>query len=420
MALDIRTLDRSPDDFLPWLRAIASGFLRSTDVSEEEAKVRWAKLDAPRAQGAFEDDGRCVGTYSTFPHQLTVPGGTELTSCAVSAVTVAPTHRRRGLLTRMMGAGLDAAKERGEVCASLVAAEYRIYGRYGFGPSAWMSEFDVDVARSGVDTRNAAPDDGGRVDFASPAEIRAEGPGVHERFRRGPQSQGAVDRDTHWWQLRTGELRFPHDGYNSPFYALYRDADGVPQGLVEYTVEERWTGQLPDYTAKAQQLIGATPAAERALWYFLMSIDWVTHVHSGMRGPDDPLPHFLPDPRAARVLSTADYLWLRPLDVPAMLRARHYPAEGELVLEVRDEAGYAGGRFRLEAGPEGASCDPVTDGRSADLTLHVSELARLYLGDEPATRRVRLGAVEEHRAGAAARADTLFRTPVRPWCPDNF
>ncbi|MER6981899.1 sterol carrier protein domain-containing protein, partial [Streptomyces carpinensis] len=80
--------------------------------------------------------------------------------------------------------------------------------------------------------------------------------------------------------------------------------------------------------------------------------------------------------------------------------------------------GSAGGRWRLEASPAGASCTPTT--RSADLTLDVGELAALWLGDESAVRLAALGRLREERAGAALVADALLRTSRRPWCPDVF
>ena len=53
----------------------------------------------------------------------------------------------------MMAEDLAAAKERGDVFATLIAAEYPIYGRYGFGPATWTTEWEVDVARTGLDPR---------------------------------------------------------------------------------------------------------------------------------------------------------------------------------------------------------------------------------------------------------------------------
>lgn len=416
MPLEIRTLT-GHEDVAQWVRAAATGFLRSPEVTDEEISVRSPTFELDRLQGAF-DGGRCVATFRTLPQELTVPGGAVLPSCAVSAVTVSATHRRRGLLTRMMRDALSAAKERGDACASLIAAEYPIYGRYGFGPAAGCAEFEVDVARSGLDRRCAGPDDGGRVNFADADEVCRVGPDVHDRFRRGAQAQGAIGRDAHFWQRMTGRLRWPGDGFVPPFHVVYRDPDGVPQGLVSYTVDDHWEKKTPGVTLTVGSLTAATPAAERALWRFLLSVDWVTKVRSGLRPVDDVLPMLLPDRRAARLVAESDYFWLRPLDVPRMLEQRTYPVAGRLVFDLRDEAGLAGGRYKLDAGPDGSRC--VTTRESPDLAMDIREFGSLHLGEESSTRLVTLGLVDEHRAGAAVLADALLRTARRPWCPDNF
>lgn len=143
--------------------------------------------------------------------------------------------------------------------------------------------------------------------------------------------------------------------------------------------------------------------------------------HAGEDGvacPRRPGPLYLPDPRAARVTTQADWLWVRILDVVRALETRTYDAAGTLVLEVVDRAGLAGGRFLLDATPDGVSCTPTT--RSADLTLDVAELATLWLGDESAGRLAALGRLGEERQGAARKADALLRASGRPWCPDMF
>jgi predicted acetyltransferase len=165
-------------------------------------------------------------------------------------------------------------------------------------------------------------------------------------------------------------------------------------------------------------LIAVTPEAERALWQYLCSIDWITRVKTGWRAPDDLLPHFLPDPRAAHVTTQADWLWVRILDVVRALEARTYAGTGTLVLEVTDRDGLPAGRYRLDAEPAGAVCVATTQG--AELTLDVGDLAALWLGDESAVRLAALGRVREEREGAASVADALLRTPRRPWCPDTF
>ncbi len=398
-----------------WLRAHAVGFVRPPVLTPEQIEARRALFEPGRLLGAF-DDGRCVATYRSFAQELTAVGGAPVAANAITNVSVSPTHRRRGLLSRMVERDLAAAKERGDVVATLIAAEYPIYGRYGFGPVTWSTQWTVEVPRAGLDPRWSGPADGGRIDLVDGEDVRKLGPELFERFRR--LQPGAVSRDALWWQMNTGVLRY-HGDWTEPFYAVYRAAHGEVEGLVAYTSDEVWHGKQPDQTASVLGLIATTSRAERALWHFLCSIDWITKVKSGYRGPDDLLPLHLPDPRAARITGHADWLWLRILDVVRALEARTYEAAGTVVLEAVDAAGTAGGRFRLEASPEGVSCVP-TRTQGADLTLDVADLASVWLGGESVLRLAALGRVQEEREGAARKADALFRSPGRPWCPDMF
>ncbi|MFC4327398.1 GNAT family N-acetyltransferase [Streptomyces andamanensis] len=413
--LDVRPVTEAeiPD----WIRALNTGFLRSPEVSDAEIADRRSYLEPARTLSAF-DRGRCVATFRSFAQELTVVGGATVPADAVSSVTVTSTHRRRGLLTRMMARDLSAARERGDVVATLIAAEYPIYGRYGFGPATWATEWTIDVPRAGLDARRPAPDGGGRVDLVDADDVRKLGPELHERLRR--LQPGAIDRTDRWWQVNTGAVRLDRSPWTEPFHAVYRAADGTVEGLAAYVCDDTWTdAKQPLNTATVKNLIAVSPAAERALWLHVCATDWVVKVKSGQRAPDDLLPFFLPDPRAAVITTQADWLWVRILDVVRALEARTYAGRGSLVLEIADEAGgWARGRWLLEASPEGASCTPTA--RSADLALDVRELAPLWLGDESAVRLVALGRVREERAGAARLADALLRTSRRPWCPDMF
>ncbi|MCX5397972.1 GNAT family N-acetyltransferase [Streptomyces sp. NBC_00102] len=417
MGLDVRVITET--EFPAWLKAVRRGFLKtSTEGLQEDAEVRLARTDISRVRGAF-DDGRCVATFRSFAQELTVPGGARVAVDAISAVTVAPTHRRQGLLRRMMATDLAEAKERGEVAATLIAAEYGIYGRFGFGRATSFTEWEVDLTRSGLDHHGplAGAPDGSRIELVDAEDVRKLGPEIHARL--AVRQHGAVDRAPSWWDRHTGVGVSPVDKWTEPFYALYRSPSGEPEGLVTYRVEDDWSDtKQPRDTAKVSQLIAAGPVAERALWGFVCSIDWITTVRTGYRAPDDLFPLLLPDPRAARVVTHADWLWTRVLDTPRLLAARTYAQEATLVLDVRDPGGFAGGVFRLDASPQGAQCVPDT--RSADLTLDVGDLSCVQLGDESVERLVALGRIEENRPGAAALADRTFRTARRPWCPDIF
>ncbi|GAA2293615.1 GNAT family N-acetyltransferase [Streptomyces kunmingensis] len=418
--IDVRTVTK--DELPDWCRALNTGFMRSPATSPETVAKRLAHFDLARTRAAFAPAGdgrgtRQVATFRSFAQDLSVPGGATVPTDAVTNVTVSPTHRRRGLLSRMMAADLAEAKERGDVAATLISAEYRIYGRYGFGPAATATQWEIDVPRTGLDPRRSGPDDGGRIDLADAEEVRRIGPGLYERLRA--RAAGATDRDAFWWQYETGLWPTPEDTWNEPFYAVYRSARGEVEGLVVYRSDGHWgTAKMPANTATVQKLIGVTPAAERALWHYLCSIDWVTTVRTDGRAPDDLVPHLLPDPRAARIVTQADFLWVRILDVVRALKARSYEASGELVLEVHDRAGLAGGRFRLAVTPDEVVCEPSA--AAPQLTLDISELGALWLGDASAVRLAALGRLVEEKAGAVAVADALLRTPRRPWCPDMF
>ncbi|MFK4099933.1 GNAT family N-acetyltransferase [Streptomyces sp. NPDC019531] len=409
--IDVRPVTEA--EYPEWLRAVHAGFLREPVVAEAELEARRSQFEPGRFIGAFDGD-RCVATFRSFAQEVTAVGGGFVAADAISAVTVTATHRRRGLLTRMMRQDLADAKERGDVVATLIAAEYRIYGRYGFGPATSAAEWTIDVPRTGLDLRG--PDLHGRIDLVGPDDVRKFGPELHDRMRRA--TAGAVSRGDWLWQTKTGAVRVDPK-WTEPFFAVYRAADGTVEGLLAYEVDDKWgDAKQPLNTASVRSMITTAPAAERALWHYLCSIDWVNQVRSGVRAPDDLLPQLLPDPRAARITTQADWLWVRILDVVRALEARTYEGEGTLVLEVVDGAGLTGGRYRLEASPDGASCTATT--ASPDLTLDVRELAALWLGDESVARLVALGRVREERMGAGRGADALLRTSRRPWCPDMF
>src|SRR5262245_27900167 len=97
MAVRVRTV-RDIGELRTALGAIGHYF--GWQPTEEEAGrfVRILPLD--RMHAAF-DDGALVGGAGVFPFNLTVPGG-DVPCAGVTVVGVLPTHRRRGLLTKMM------------------------------------------------------------------------------------------------------------------------------------------------------------------------------------------------------------------------------------------------------------------------------------------------------------------------------
>jgi predicted acetyltransferase len=136
-------------------------------------------------------------------------------------------------------------------------------------------------------------------------------------------------------------------------------------------------------------------------------VDLVATVKADHRAPGERLPWLLTNARAASA-DLVDSLWVKLLDVPAALEARRYERAGSLVLEVVDTEARDRSVLRLDAGPQGATARPT--GESPHLTLDAAALGAAYLGGAPLRHAVLAHGVVEHRAGALAEADALFRT----------
>src|SRR5262245_20448844 len=128
MALRVRTV-RDLDEYRAAVDVIGHYF--GWVLTEEDAERFSSRLPRERMHAVF-DDGRIVAGAGAYGFELTLPGGPA--PCAgVTVVGVLPSHRRRGLLRRMMELQLRDVRERGEPIAALWASEETIYGRFGYG-----------------------------------------------------------------------------------------------------------------------------------------------------------------------------------------------------------------------------------------------------------------------------------------------
>ncbi|MGY1697148.1 GNAT family N-acetyltransferase [Geodermatophilus sp. SYSU D00814] len=371
-----------------------------------------AELD--RSLGLWEGD-RVVATSGVYTRELTVPGGV-VPCAAVTWVTVAPTHRRRGVLTAIMRRQLTELHEQErEPVAALWASESSIYGRFGYAPATVRGGLSGDVARMRL--RPDVDLGTGRVELVGADDHRAAVVGLHDRLRR--TVPGNLDRDERWWGRLLEDDPGQRRGATERRYLLHTETDGTVTGYAAYRVKAHWTddGQ-PDGTVDVEELRGATPSAHAALWRFVLSLDLVRTVRASTASPDEPLRHLLAEPRALRS-QPFDALWVRLVDVGRALAARRYPAVVELVIEVRDRTcPWNDGRWWLRGHPAGAWCARTE--ADADLVVDVEALGAAYLGGVSLATMQAAGRVTEVSPGAVTQAATAFRWPVTPWCPDEF
>src|SRR5262249_52759785 len=109
-------------DFLRPISIALAG--RNVDAEGAERFAGW--VDEGRLHAAYAGD-ELVGAAAAFTYDLTVPGGWFVPTGGVTVVAVLPSHRRRGLLGKLMRAQLDDLRARGEPLAALWASETMIY-----------------------------------------------------------------------------------------------------------------------------------------------------------------------------------------------------------------------------------------------------------------------------------------------------
>ncbi len=109
MTTELRVLRQTEWD--DWYGNLLQAF-GGMEESAEEREV-WKELtEFDRSIGIW-DEGNCVGTAGAFSFRLTVPGGGSVPAAGVTMVSVAGTHRRRGVLTSMMRRQLDDVRSWG-------------------------------------------------------------------------------------------------------------------------------------------------------------------------------------------------------------------------------------------------------------------------------------------------------------------
>lgn len=397
------------DEFVAWTAAVQSVFFESSPPGPA-AEARRPHTDLTRVWAAFDGD-RIVGTLRSLAIELTVPGCARLAVDAVTAVTVRPTHRRRGILTRMIAADLEAAVDRDEALSILIASEYPIYGRFGYGPATEQVTWTLD-SREATFRAPAS----GSVEQMEPAAARPIVADIFERHRR--RQPGEITRRPIRWDVDLGLERPPDLPPFKGWIAVHRDDAGEPDAYAVYTVDDAWEDRRPNATLTAVDLHALSAPAYAAIWRYLAEVDLIARVKAENRRATEPLPFLLVDGRAARQTLRADLLWTRLLDVERALAARTYEREGRVVIETVDPLGFASGRFALDAGDGRAACRRTTE--SADLTVGIDALGAAYLGGTSLRRLAHGGGIDEHRPGAIDLADGLLRTAAEPWCTTWF
>ncbi len=357
--------------------------------------------DITRFELAVDGD-EIVGTVAAFSMQVTVPGGGQLPMAGLTWVSTAATHRRQGVLTKLMARSLADVDRRGEPVVMLAASEGGIYERYGFGVATQIRSTSID-RRFAQLCREFQPKPG-TVRFVGGEAARAHVTEVWSRYHT--QRVGEVDRPEALDHFLFEARSKPRGEFGPSIYLAHSD------GYAVYRIEAQWNEGRPAHNMNVIELVAITGDAHAALWHTLLGVDLVGAITSRQIPIDDPLPYLLTDPRALQTTSLMDGIWVNVRDVKTCLSTRRYSTTDRLVIEVD------GARWAIDGGPEGSTCSRVKS--RPDLCIVHASLGAMLLGGVRASALVAGRRADARNAEALRRADAFFVTSPAPHCQTNY
>ncbi len=404
MTIEIRGITAEEEE--AFSLPVHRGFL-ATRVEEHTGP----EPDVARSFAAV-DDGEFVGGCGSYDFQLTLPGGDRVPVGGLTNVAVQATHRRRGVLRGLMEAHLDDCRQRGDAASVLMASQSNIYPRFGYGETTRTAGWRID-ANAGRFERPA--ETGGSFRFMQQEDAAATLAAVYPRAVA--DRAGALDRPGNWFDgvlaRKPGWM-----GGGDVFVVVHTNADGEDDGYVLYRIATSGPPGGEVGSVDIIELIAGDPTVEAALWRFCLDIDLVDEV-TYLWGPVDPaIAGRLADPRRLEATRLQDFLWLRPLDVAALLGRRSYRVDGRIVVGIDDpDDAEVHGRWSVEAGGGAAHVERTDD--PATVTMSAASLGAACLGGRSVDELAREGRVVG-TAAAVASADLMMGTARPPWCITKF
>ena len=421
-----RAADKGAPDYAQgtdWLQAVGFGFhdTRRNDEFVDKIMAMYRQDDreltgvyqtahvAPHSLGANVP----VATFGTLRKDLNVGYGRQLRTHMVTAVTVRGTHRRQGILRRMMTEDLTAAKADG-----LADGGADGIGRVHLRPVR-LRRGNVRAQHQGGHRAPLRPPpraDGGRGNRRPESAPGAWRRKCSNACTGTPRARSSGRTPTG----RTSQATVGRDGSEDEAIkcALHYDAAGTVDGYVSY----KFAGwDTKPYTMEIVDLVAATDAAYLELWQFLGSIDLDRAGQLGGRSGGRPAGLGAGGPPVHRVLGPPGHA-LAPdpghapgAGRPALLRGRHARPGHQ------DALGFAGGTFILDvSGGEATVTAEAPAGSEPDLSLDVADLGSIYLGAVCPVTLKAAGRITGAHAGCGAESAAHVRRRTRAALPDAF
>lgn len=353
------------------------------------------RLD-PDQVHVIEEDGEVRAGVTVLPMEVFVDGGA-VAMGGVSAVMVHPAYRRRRYAGDLMRTALGDMRDRDVSLSLLSPFAHAFYRSFGY-----------ELATEGVEYTlkpTDLPTDPGQSNLRAYREEDLFGMmELQETEARGHQL-GALRGEAHWRKtLESKDLE-----------AAVYEIEGEVSGYLIYKMSDYKEGGEPERRLEVQELVAATPEAQRGLVSFLAALDPDAFDIRHWTSREDPLHPYL---RSSYVDAKVEPdQMLRLTDVRGALGHLNRKAARPLALEVADDTI-----------PENAGEYIIGDGevvRGAEagerVTLDVRQLAQLYAGYLPARQLARHGLLKTSSPEALDLLEDMFPTgdPMLS-APDHF
>lgn len=349
-----------------------------------------------------------IGAAAAYDMILTLPGGVRVACPGVTSVAVLPTHRRQGILRKMMCRQLAEFQRSGAAIAALNATEATIYERFGYGLATNSSRIEIDTRRASFRTAPSA----GSLRLVSTDEARVILPALHRS--KAAVRHGMTSRPEEMWRHFFQDHPSRRSDRSALFHVIHLNEKGEQDGYVSYRVEEVEHPAGHENVVHVEHLVGLRPTVEVDLWRYACSIDLATSVHA-LIAPNDPIRQAFHDPRCVATTSLHDQLWIRVIDLASALAARRYERDGELVLGSVDwEFTNNTGQFRITIDGGAATVSRTEDKPQA--VADISAWSSLLLGGVDATHLALAGRLQ----GDPMVVNRFLRTNQEPWCDVDF
>lgn len=325
-----------------------------------------------------QEAGRLVGACQLLWLRQWI-GGVAMPVMGLASVAIAPTHRRRGLAGRMLVAGFEHARERGDVGSALYPFRASFYEGLGYGLAGEAHQYQLPP--------HLLPDDKAErlrvrmVDGpADEADMRTVYAAAAQRFQTGQ-----LDRTERMWRATWGD--------EDRAAVVYRSEAGEPEG---YAIV-RYRADLPITTRflEVEERVWLTLGAQRGIyaWLSTMGDQWRELVYRAH--PEEGFGDRISEPRLPLLANPGWGLWFpsatllrgpmfRILDVHDALSRRTLVGDAEMTLRLDVEDGQIAenrGPWHVRLGGPTMEVEPFCGQRvDAALRIPMDTLSRIFIG----------------------------------------